>query len=812
MRILFKLIIFIFVIAIAGIIALPFIVNPNDYKQQISEQVEKATGRTLTLNGDIGLSVFPWIALELGPLSLSNAQGFKADSFAKVDAAEIRIKLIPLLSKKLEMDTVILDGLELNLEKNKAGKTNWDDLAGNSKPTEKASTSGSKDTGAPALAAISIAGIKLTNANIRWSDASTSENYQLKDLNLRTDPLVPGEPTAVTMDFNLISRKPQAEAYIKLSSKIMVDMENQRYRLTGLNFNTQAQGKELPFEKADITLTGDINADMIKQIITIDKLALSANAMKDKQAINAKLTTDITSNLANQQSSLKAVNLTAEITDPALPGGKAELKVSTDITADMKQQTATLSKLIISVQDLLINGDINASKLLSDNPNFSGQINIKPFNLRQLANNMAIKLPVMADDSTLKLVQLNTAFSASKKHFNAKKLVVTLDQSKLSGQFAINNFSNPSTNFKLVLDQIDADRYLPPVSKDQKAVAPPASAAAAGATQLPLETLRQINAKGTIDIGKLKISGMHSEKIHLEINANKGLIKLSPLGANLYQGQYKGNVSLDARGKILKLSLDEKLSGVQAGPLLKDLSGDDKLSGTANAQAKLTGSGATVEQIKQALNGNGKFSFKNGAVKGVNIAESIRKAKAAFKGQKLPSSDAPLQTDFASLTGSFKSTNGIISNQDLNLMSPLLRIDGAGKIDLPKEGINYGLKVAIVNSLAGEGGKQLADLKGLTIPVKITGTFSHPKPTVDLASLLKQKATTEIKAKVADKLKGKLGGDVGGLLGGVLGKEATTTKTVPAQPKQQVAPETTPKKSVEDQAKDALKNKLKSLF
>ncbi len=816
MRLLFKLIIFIVIVVVAGLIALPFIIDPNDYKQQISEQVEKVTGRTLTLKGDIGLSVFPWIALELGPLSLSNAQGFKADSFAKVDAAEVRIKLMPLLSKKLEMDTIILDGLELNLEKNKAGKTNWDDLAGNSKPTEKARKSESKDTGAPALAAISIAGIKLTNANIRWSDASTSENYQLKDLNLRTDPLVPGEPTAVTMDFNLISKKPQAEAHIKLSTDIMVDMENQRYSLTGLNFSTQAQGKNLPFEKADITLTGDINADMVKQIITLDGLALSANVNKDKQTINANLSADITSNLANQQSSLKAVNLTAEITDPALPGGKAELKVSTDITADMKRQTATLSKLIISVQDLLINGDINASKLLSDNPNFAGNIHVKPFNLRQLANNMAIKLPVMADDSTLKLVQLNTEFSASKKHFNAKKLVVTLDQSKLSGQFAINNFSNPSYNFKLILDQIDADRYLPPVSKDQKAVAPPASAAAAGATQLPLETLRQINAKGTIDIGKLKISGMNSEKIHLEINANKGLIKLSPLSANLYQGQYKGNVSLDAKGKLLKLSLDEKLSGVQAGPLLKDLSGDDKLSGTANAQAKLTGSGATVEQIKQTLNGNGKFSFKDGAVKGVNIAESIRKAKAAFKGKKLPSSDAPLQTDFASLTGSFKATNGIISNQDLNLMSPLLRIDGAGKIDLPQEGINYGLKVAIVNSLAGEGGKQLADLKGLTIPVKITGTFSQPKPTVDLASLLKQKATAEIKAKVADKLKGKLGGDLGGLLGGVLGTDATTTKTAPApskeQPKKQVAPETTPKKSVEDQAKEALKNKLKSLF
>ena len=100
MRTLLKIIAVVVILAISGLIALPFIVDPNDYKQQISEQVEKATGRTLILEGDIGLSVFPWIALELGPLSLSNAKGFDAKHFAKIDAAKVRIKLMPLLQKQ----------------------------------------------------------------------------------------------------------------------------------------------------------------------------------------------------------------------------------------------------------------------------------------------------------------------------------------------------------------------------------------------------------------------------------------------------------------------------------------------------------------------------------------------------------------------------------------------------------------------------------------------------------------------------------------------------------------------------------------
>ncbi|NQZ52950.1 MAG: AsmA family protein [Piscirickettsiaceae bacterium] len=815
MRILFKLIALLIIVAIAGLIAVPFIVDPNDYKQEISDQVEKATGRTLTLDGDIGLSVFPWIALELGPLSLSNAKGFKADTFAKVNAVQIRIKLMPLLQKQLEMDTVILDGLVLNLETNKEGKTNWDDLAGgDEKTSEKTDTSSAS---APALAGISIAGVSLSNANILWADASTSESYSLNNLNLTTDPLVPGKPTAVEMDFDIVSIKPQAKAHIALKTKIMVDLESQQYSLTDLNFTTQVEGQELPFSKADIALEGNINADMVKQLVTIEGLSLTAKANKDQLTIDATLSANISANLANQQTSLKAVELSAEITDPALPGGKTKLTLTTDIMADMQQQTLSLSALILEVQDLLLNGDINVSKLLSDNPNVAGNINIKPFNARQLAKSLAIELPLMADDSTLELIELNTEFTASAQHFNAKQLNLTLDQSKLTGQLAVTNFAKPAIQFKLVLDEIDVDRYLPPVSEEQQAAAPPAATAAAGASELPLETIRQLNAKGTFDIGKLKISGTRSENIHIEINGAGGVVKLDPMSANLYQGQYNGSVHLDARGKTLKLAINENLKGVQVGPLLKDLTGDDKLSGIANSQIKLTGNGATVDQIKQSLSGNGNFSFTDGALKGINVAESIRKAKAALSGQILPSSDEAVQTDFSSLTGSFIVKNGIVDNQDLQVSSPLLRITGAGLIDVPKEEINYGLKVSIVGSIAGQGSEDLADLEGLTIPVKITGTFSEPKPTVDLANLFKQQATEKAKEVVADKLKDQLGGELGGLLGGLLGTDSTETTTAPADSNTTEAeptsePEPEPAKAPEQQLEDALKDKLKSFF
>ena len=701
--------------------------------QEIADQVEQATGRTLTLEGDIELSVFPWIALELGPLALSNAEGFKAESFAAVKAAEIRIKLLPLLKKQLEMDTIVLDGLELNLETNKAGKTNWDDLAGapSAEPTEKETTTETASSGAAPLAAITIAGVQLTDANVYWTDDKQGQAYKLKNLNLTTDPLVPGEPTALDMTFDIESTAPQAVANIGLNTKVMVDMENQQYALSDLSFSTKANGKELPFETVDLMLKADVNADMESQLVAIDGL-----------------------------------DLMTKLTGSTLPGGKADIKVKSDIKANLGQQTASISGLVIEVIDLIIKGEVNATKIQSEQPEFAGSLNIDAFNLRQLAKQLAIELPEMADDSTLSLVAVDTEFAGSTNSFNAKSLNVALDQSKLTGNLGVSNFAQPVINFKLNLDEIDADRYLPPVAEGEQKAAPPATAAAAGATELPLEPLRQLNAKGTLDIGKLKISGITSEKIHVTLKAADGLVKLSPMSANLYDGQYKGNVTLDARGKALKLAIDENISGVQAEPLLNDLSGDAPISGTATASAKLTGTGANVDQIKATLTGSGKFAFTDGALKGINIGESIRKAKAALKGESLPDSGAPVETDFASLSGSFKATNGLISNQDLALMSPLLRVSGAGKANLPTEAIDYGLKVAIVETSKGQGGKELDDLKGLTIPVKITGTFQEPKPSVDLASLFKQKAKDDAKKKIQEKLDEKLGGKLGGLLGG----------------------------------------------
>ncbi len=116
------------VLLVIAVVVLPMLFDPNDFRDDLVAGVKSNTGRDLTIDGDIGLSVFPWLGVELGAMKLGNAPGFKEPVFASTQRVSVRVKLMPLLSRRIEADKVVVEGLILNLAKNKAGKTNWADM------------------------------------------------------------------------------------------------------------------------------------------------------------------------------------------------------------------------------------------------------------------------------------------------------------------------------------------------------------------------------------------------------------------------------------------------------------------------------------------------------------------------------------------------------------------------------------------------------------------------------------------------------------------------------------------------------------
>lgn len=460
-----------------------------------------------------------------------------------------------------------------------------------------------------------------------------------------------------------------------------------------------------------------------------------------------ELSTQLTLDLDQQRYTLSKLKVTKTINGSIVPTGKLTTKLTADsIHADLAKQTLDIKHLQLEALGLTVKADIQGTQIIKA-PTFKGNLAVDDFVPREIMKTLGIQLPPMADAAVLTKANLSTQFNANLNSAALTNLKLNFDNSHITGKASIKNFAKPAIRYDLALDAIDVDRYLPPPSKKKTAVGTPASAAAAGAMQLPTEQLRALDINGTFKIGKLKASNLHSSDIHMTLVAKKGRIRLHPLGAKLYSGVYKGDLGFDVSGKTPRISMNESLQGVQIGPLLKDFMGDDKVRGTASLKANLTANGIDPMAVRKTLNGTVSFTFKDGAVKGINIRHIEQKLKAKLKGKTPPKEDAAVETDFAKLSGSAKITNGLVTNKDLTALAPHARVKGKGTAHLVSEKINYDVEVKFTSAAEGQGGKTFEDMNKVVLPVHIGGTFSKPTIDVDYKSVLKTLAKQELKKK-----------------------------------------------------------------
>jgi AsmA protein len=652
------------VLFIAAAILIPLLIDPNDYKQELVAQVKDHTGRDLLIDGDIELTVFPWIGIKFGKVVLSNAAGFDNPVFAGTDKVSIRIKLLPLLSKRLEMDTVTVHGLTLNLARDANGHNNWDDLAkaggGGTESSGSTSTGSGGGSEGGAAVALAIGGLDIDDANLSWIDARQNQRFEIANLSVATGAIGSGEPVDLKIALDVQVGEPAIDSHVSIE--------------------------------------GVLDYDAAEKSLLVDKLQLQ-------------------------------------------------------------------------VEDLKLGGRIRISHL-DTAPVTDGTISVAEFNAKKLLESLSMEVPQTSDPDALTRVSLESAIRAGSNQLALNPLTIRIDDSTLSGEVSLPDLKSQAVRFDLAVDAIDVDRYLAPEKEKSGngaaapvAATPGAGAGAAVATELPNEALRKLDAIGRMKIGKLKVAKLNLTAVDMSVKAKNGLIKLNPLDANLYSGTYRGNIVVDARGKTPRLTVDENLRGVLAGPLLEDLKGYDPITGATDVNVALQTMGASADEVKKSLNGSADFAFTKGAINGVNIARMIREAYARIKGTKLPAEEVEQKTDFSELRGSLHIVNGIATNDDFIAMTPLLRINGKGTANLPAETLDYRVQATVVTTLKGEGGEELKDLVGIPIPIHVTGSFADPRYALDTQALAEALA----KSKLKDVLENKVGDDtVRGLLKGLL--------------------------------------------
>ena len=247
----------------------------------------------------------------------------------------------------------------------------------------------------------------------------------------------------------------------------------------------------------------------------------------------------------------------------------------------------------------------------------------------------------------------------------------------------------------------------------------------------------------------------------MQVKVADDRLDIAPHSAKLYGGSLAGTLAVEADNN--RVHLKQTLSGVQIQPLLNDLANKDLLAGRGNIALDLSTQGNNADTMKKALAGSAKITLKDGAIKGINLAQSFRelKGKLAARQDTTEPASAERQTDFSELTASFRIADGVARNQDLKAKSPLLRLSGAGDIDIGNNRIDYLAKATVVATSRTQGGKDLAHLKGLSIPVRLQGPLDSPVWNIEFAGLAGgagKARVEEAKQQAEDKLKASLKG------------------------------------------------------
>lgn len=597
----------IILIALAAIVVLlvavvAFIVatfNPNDHKPEIIKLVKEQTGRTLSIPGEIRLTLFPRIGADLGQISLSEARSEQV--FAAAQQVKVSVALVPLFSKKVEVDRVLVDGLNVKLQRDRQGRFNFDDLLSQGDKAAAPPDTG-KAEGSGAMPLLQVGGIAITNANLDYRDNASGQHLSVSKLNFSTGPIADGKKSTLDFSADVQGTNPQLALQLGVKSDFTPQLAQQKLQLD--NFKASLGG--------------------------------TAAGLRDLQV---KL------GLANVEASPQALKLTAltlEVAAPNPAGGTLALKLQGQASVDLAREAVQLA----------LNGQ--------------------------------------------------------------------LDSTTLALKAGLKRFAQPAIDFDLDLGELDADRYLP---KSEKPAAAASSGPAGPEAVIDLAPLRALDARGTLKIASLKIMNLRAASIRLQLKAQGGKAELNPLTAMLYGGGVNGALTASAQGaQTLAAKLD--LRGINIGPLMKDALDQQPIDGRGNVALDVSTSGNTVSLFKKNLNGTAGVQLTDGAINGLDIASALRNFKAKLGGgSQEGKAGAQERTDFTEFGASFKISKGVAHNDDLSAKTPLLRLGGAGDIFIAEDRLDYTVKATVVPTLQGQGGPEMEQLKGLTVPVRLTGPY-----------------------------------------------------------------------------------------
>ena len=448
--------------------------------------------------------------------------------------------------------------------------------------------------------------------------------------------------------------------------------------------------------------------------------------------------------------SLSPLSLRMIVSGPEIPGGMATLSMDTDAIVDLENSNLAISNASITGLGLNALTTLNIQSY-DESPSITGDVEIPAFNLRQLSRQIGFSLPETIDSTVFSSVGLSGVIDSDGINMQLQDIRVVLDDTDISGEFSLADFDNPAYDFNLDVSQINLDRYLAPEEgvSDQQQV---------GNTELPIDSLQQLNLNGQLSIGEFVYSNLTLSNIAMTINASNGELALSPMTAQLYDGNYEGDIRLSIPSNEPVASLDFALNNINVGPLLQDFMNASYVSGLGNVQISLTGRGMDTATIKRSLNGAGQLALTDGILQGVDVGSVLAQVETMIRDGQARRIDRGNQTPFDTFSATIDISNGIVSSNDLLMESSGFDVTGQGMlVNLADETINFNLLANVDESPAND--EQTYDIGGYSLPIACTGLVTNPSCLPDIQQIIAGAISSAVQRGLTDLLQRALGDD-----------------------------------------------------
>ena len=672
--------------AVVAIAALVSLIDPNQFKPQLAEQVRKSTGRELVMEGDIGWRFWPSLGLSLEKVQLRNPAGFAEPDLLRFTQGDASVALLPLLSHRLEIGKVTLSGAHLFIQTRADGSSNLSGLVKTSaadKGDGAQSPAGDSQPAAPAATEekpwqISLQGVALVEASALVRDDRSGAVSRLDRLDLDLGQLTPGEWVPVT----LAAKGAQGDRAFDLKGQAQLKLARE-LKASELKDLTLGGSLSEPTQRLDaFSLKADRLA--LGQWSSLELSLSGAQGAADQPTLAGTLEGTLKARL-DQGLQLVEVSdavLAARLSGDSLPRPQMNLKIAGFARAELDKQTITLSNLVMGADDALLSG--------------SGAVHLG---------------------------------AVPKVDFDLKGEKLDLDG--WLGQPA-----------KAAPAAATSGAAAPAGAKAQ------AAAAKALSTMEPdLAALKAVDLAGRLQLGSLRVKGLDLNAVDLQLALAGGQLNLKQFGAGVAGGRVTASGVLDARQQPARYQVHKRIQGVDIRPLLQTLAQNDRLEGKGDLEVQVQGTGLSEQALRSQMQGKVSLRLSDGALHGINLAEMIREARATLTGKGADQVKEARKTDFSALTASFQIANGVARSDDIQLLAPALRVKGQGQTALVPETLDFLFLTSVVDSSKGQGGKSVDELKDVTIPVRIGGHWQAPSYRLDVKELLSNNKVLEEKAR-----------------------------------------------------------------